>query len=115
MGKEPEWNVFIYNYNTGSEGYQTFNVFRSYNFYDSLVKIKKELKKNNNDFEWFSEKLRIAAWGAFGCKFEYELEVLARGTESWRIDVYDQLRLNWNLFVQYVWDNIKHINKSKIK
>lgn len=116
MKKEPVWNVILYDYNTGEEGFRVFNVFNSYYFYDRLIRIKKELKKNPNNFEWFNEQLNSAAFGAFCGKFEYEMWIIPHNnSKSERVDVYGQLKLNWNLFAQYTWDNIKHINKSKMK
>lgn len=117
MKKEPEWNVIVYDYNTGAKGFRTFNIFNSSYFYDRLVGVKKELKKDANNFGWFESELNSAAFGAFCGKFEYELWITPHGNnpEAKRVDIYDQLKLNWSLFTQYVWDNIKYINKPRMR
>lgn len=127
-----EWNVYV----KEQETIYVRNIFNlSSRFNDSLDKLRKEyLKSHLEDFEWFSKELRSIVMYSYWAKCEYEI-----GLTSWpsyvtreavknvedtpsgnimlfpkiyeKIDIYDQLKLNWNQFARYVFDNIKKARK----
>lgn len=127
-----EWNVYV----KEQEAICVRNVFDlSSRFNDSLDKLRKEYFKSHlGDFEWFSKELKSIAMYSYWGKCEYEI-----GLTSWpsyvtreavknvedtlsgnialfpkiyeKIDVYNQLKLNWNQFAKYVFDNIKKARK----
>ena len=96
---------------------------------------------NKQDYEWFSALVNRYAMYSFWGKFEYELfiaplhlsiplsevnrikelavnnnkagKILLQAYEGEKIDVYTQLKLNWDLFIKYILDNFKKV-KSKI-
>lgn len=81
------------------------NVFDHYSFREEVQKLlKKKVTR-----EEFSEDLRHIAMYYFWSKSEWEIVVtsLFRGgredSPEKKIDVYNQLRMNWERFVDYVW------------
>ena len=107
-----ESNVYIGDIN--KRRITTFNVFEHYSFYKDL---KKEIKIYKN-IEEFSDRLRRIVMYYFWSKCEYE--IILTCWPSWdkfkeeKIDVYSQLDLNWDKFVNYIWDNKKEILKNEI-
>ena len=49
----------------------------------------------------------------FWSKCEYEILITTwferKDFKDEKIDVYDQLQLNWNAFIDYIWKNKKYI------
>lgn len=107
-----EWNVYIGDIN--KRRITIFNVFEHYSFYKDL---KKEIKIYKN-IEEFADRLRRIVMYYFWSKCEYE--IILTCCPSWdkfkeeKIDVYSQLDLNWDKFVNYIWDNKKEILKNEI-
>lgn len=105
------WNVFVGNFNSGK--IESFNIFHHYSFVEDCLK---NCKKNKNDKKEFEKTLRRDLMYYFWSKCEWEIIV-----SHWpptenpkfkneKIDVYDQVMLNWNEFVNYLWEN-----KEKLK
>lgn len=117
------WNVYRYDI-SGQKIYQ-YNVFNHGRFTEEVKAIK---TKNKNEF---SEKLRMIAMYYFWSKAEHEIVItsfppyinkddvsrivsessnckyimnvnLDRGE---KIDIYNQLQMNWEHFVDYVWNS----------
>lgn len=121
------------------EKYNVFNSLNFYEGLKRIKKeiSKKKIDKINptkEDLEWFNEKVRRCAQYSFWSKVEYEIFVsepfpcinnkeLTRLKElesqkycanvnltvGKKINVYDQLELNWDKFVEYIWVNLKLI------
>ena len=77
---------------------------------EELVKLFKKMKEKASSKEEFSELLDCEMRYRFWCKCEWEI-ILSDWPPSdkfqkAKIDVYDQLRMNWDVFVDYVWSNI---------
>lgn len=105
------WNVFVSNSNSGK--IESFNIFY-HNFF--VEDCRKNYKKNKNDKNEFEKTLKRDLMYYFWSKCEWEIIV-----SHWpqtenpkfkneKIDVYDQVMLNWNQFVNYLWKN-----KEKLK
>lgn len=113
------WNVYRYDFN--SREIKIWDMFQHVSFNDDVSKLLK--KKLNRDE--FAEKLRSAAAYYFWSRCEYEVVVTSwpphitpgefrRLTleencryninleEGIKIDIYQQLDLNWERFVDYV-------------
>ena len=84
-----------------------YNIFDHYNFHKDLKNI---IKKINNKDE-FSEKVKHSAMYYFWSKCEYEILITTwigrKDFKDEKVDVYDQLQLNWNAFIDYIWENKK--------
>ena len=107
-----KWYVYLENIN--GRNIVTYNVFKHFNFYQDVKEAIKQIE-NRQDF---SERIRQIAKYYFWSKCEYEILVT-----SWimpdtfkdkKIDVYDQLELNWDRFIDYIWENKKEILKNEI-
>ena len=98
-----KWNVYIHNYNK--------NKIESYNIFDHsgfTYEIKQAIKKYK-DKDTFIEKLKSELMYYFWSKCEWEIII-----SPWvgrkepcdsKIDVYDQVMINWDIFADYVWEN----------
>lgn len=95
-----EWNVYRYNIN--GHRVEKFNIFN----HCSFAKDFEELKQERLDEEQFVKKLDGILMYYFWCKYEHEVVVGEYSDSSdrveSRIDIYDQIKLNWNTFVDYV-------------
>lgn len=110
-----EWNVY---YRTMcSDEIRTMNIFEHSGFMNA---VKKSLKENDNK-EAFTRDLR--GWlGYYYCgKCEWEIYLAARYEfdvdECKKIDIYQQVMLNFDKFVDYVWSskgkrNLKAVSRE---
>ena len=95
------WNVL---YNSFSEsGIKTFNVFDHWRF---AKEVNECLSKISNKVD-FANELRSDLFYYFCSKCEWEIVVSPwtgdREKGAIKIDVYDQVMMNWELFLDYVW------------
>ena len=96
-----EWNVFYHNWN--SRKIETYNVFHHGGF---LKDVEKYLKKCESREE-FAEELRRSLLYYFWSKSEWEI-LVGPWIGSWKdktekVDVYQQVMMNWDKFLDYVW------------
>ena len=118
------WNVYIHDMSVGE--IKPYNVFT----HSSFSKEIDELLKEYMSYDEFSAKLKSIAQYYFWSKAEYEIVVTSwiphisneeldrlnsdrdcrKGHLYYvnldvenKVDVYDQLHLNWEHFVEYVW------------
>lgn len=110
-----EWNVYISNFNR--RVIEEYNIFKHAAFVDDC---KKTIKKYNKaaragefDMDAFSEDIRRHLLYYFWSKCEWEVII-----DHWpggehfkpeKIDVYDQVRLNWDKFIIYLWEHRKEL------
>lgn len=134
--KKLEWFVFLHDWN--SKDIRPFNVFNSARFYDGLLRIKKSMKKKPLDFDAFSKELNSIAMYSFWAKCEYEIIItdltctidneelrrLQKVDEDSRVeyvnlachkkvDIYEQLKLNWDKFAGYIFENLNSVKPLK--
>lgn len=97
-----EWNVWWHSFN--SKEIKTYNVFDHWGFMEDL---KKNYKKNKKNKDAFLEKLRtdVMYWYWSKCEWEIVLAPWVGKADEIKIDVYDQLKINWDKFCEYVWEN----------
>ena len=105
-----EWNVYVSDFN--SKKIETHNVFEHGRFWDDCCK---NWKKNKADKEAFAEQLRRDLMYYYWSKCEWEVVVQSwpSGRGEMKIDVYDQIMLNWDKFVDYVWECGKELKCTK--
>lgn len=106
-----EWNVYIEDINR--KEIEIFNIFKHSRFLDDLIKYKKKYKEK----EEFLEKVKSSLMYYYWSKCEWEITL-----HDWpphdsfkyeKIDVYQQVMLNWNQFGDYLWENKNLIKKEK--
>jgi hypothetical protein len=97
------WKVWYYNIN--KREIEEYNVFNHGSFRESL----RQLVEDECSYETFVNQLNSNAryyfWGR--CEWEIVLVEWPGGSINacQKIDVYEQLRLNWDAFVRYAWEN----------
>lgn len=101
-----KWNVYYYNIN--KRRIETYNIFDHSGFTYYIRQAAKEAIKTE-DIELFTDKLKRELQYYFWSKAEWEVIISPwlglRDSEEIKIDVYDQIMLNWNVFARYVWNN----------
>lgn len=99
---------FVYKEDINNNKIKIYDIFSCVAFLDD---IKKDYKKYKNNFELFSERVNINLRYYFWSKCECEIILSdwpsSDSFEKEKIDIYDQVMLNWDVFIKYVWDNIK--------
>lgn len=129
---ELTWNTYIEDWNANA--IKVFNIFTSFCFINGVIEANNKYK---NDFE-FLKKVRSSLMYAFWSKAEYEViitswpphiekEEFERLTKedikyrTWvnlsigeKIDVYNQVMINWEAFKLYLLTNRKLIPKKII-
>ena len=95
-----EWNVYEYNINCRK--IQVYNIFS----HGSFNKEVKELLKKDVNKEVFEAELDRILMYYFWSKAEHEIAVSCwfNSEDGTKIDVYSQVKLNWEKFVNYVWN-----------
>ena len=111
MKYELKWNVFYHDINR--QKITTLNIFNHWKFAEDVQKSLKKFK----DKDEFAEELRRDLFYYFGSKCEYEIVVKpwagGRGHEDIKVDIYTQVRNNWDVFVDYVWNSKIHRPRKK--
>ena len=111
MKYELKWNVFYHDINR--QKITTLNIFNHWKFAEDVQKSLKKFK----DKDEFAEELRRDLFYYFGSKCEYEVVVKpwagGRGHEDIKVDIYTQVRNNWDVFVDYVWNSKIHRPRKK--
>jgi len=112
-----EWNVFIGNFNNGN--IETYNIFNHWKFKEDCDDA---WQKHKYDFPKFSDVIKRSLSYYFWSKCEWET-VLSHWPgngdrfKDKKIDVYEQVMLNWNVFIIYVWNEyyLKSSRKKELK
>ena len=107
-----EWKVLVSDFN-GKE-INEYNVFDHMRFYEDC---KKNARKNIHNYDEFCKNLRIDLAYYFWAKCEWEIIVTdwPRGEKSIKIDVYEQVMLNWDHFCDYVWSHGAELRRREKK
>lgn len=106
-----EWNVLYYNSN--AKRIEWFNVFQHNSFNKAVKEIfNKQVWLSLDEFEDAIDK---EAMYYFWRKAEYEIMIsdwIGEKTKA-KIDIYSQLKLNWNRFIDYLWNEYQNRNKRE--
>ena len=106
-----EWNV--YRISNNRDDVETFNVFNHFSFLEGCAKAasKKEVTK-----EEFSDKIKSELFYYFGSKCEWEILIknwLTRDDiKARKVDVREQIMINYDHFLDYVWNNRSELLKQ---
>lgn len=105
-----EWKVYYHDFN--KDEVETHNVFDHYRFHKDLCSLVKKHKIK----EGFEEELRRTMKYYYWSKAEWEVLVYPwvgrKDSKPIKIDVYDQVANNWNVFVDYIWENRDMISED---
>lgn len=97
-----EWNALYYNYNANQM--EPHNVLRGRE--DFIRKMKKKFPAKED----FAKELRSEMQYRYWSKAEWEIVLTplvgSRENADRKIDVFDQLLLNWDKFVDYCWNAV---------
>lgn len=109
-----EWWVYHRDFN--EDKIEKFNVFQHWRFCNDLVKLRKDLKKDSTIDT--KERIKKELMYYFWSKSEYEILIspwISRDKEksTIKIDIYDQVMMNFEKFHDYVMENIKYIKEEK--
>ncbi len=105
LAKKLEWNVVYHNVN--GEEIEVHNIFD----HGGVMKdIEKAVKKCDTR-EAFAEEMRRTLMYYYWSKAEWEVIVSpwcgGRNTKDIKIDVYWQVKMNWERFIDYLWNAVK--------
>ena len=107
-----EWNVYVYNIN--ARRIEQYNIFEHYKI---LEYCKKALKKYRDDKEQFIEQVRRELMYYFWGKVEWEITIdeypSYHGDTAKKVDVYEQVKLNWDVFADYIWNHREKLKRTK--
>ena len=105
-----EWNVWVSDFN--ARKIETHNVFAHYGFWNDLVKFK---RKYGKDREEFTKHVRSSMMYYYWSKCEWEVII-----DHWppseryrkkKIDVFEQVDINFDKFMDYLWANLRKVKK----
>lgn len=109
----PEW--FVYCEDVNRRVIEPYNIFRHGGF---LGDCRKEIEKHRDDKRGFSIEVQRWLKYYFWAKCEWEIIL-----SSWpkddrakkeKIDVYDQVMLNFDVFIDYLWQHRDLLNKEDV-
>ena len=98
-----KWLVYIDDYYT-HKSISNYNIFDHYRFKEDCDNAYKECKGNKEEFE-----KRVKRDLAYYFWSKCEWEIVISGWPPWKdfkekkISVYDQVLLNWDIFIDYLW------------
>ena len=100
--KKLVWNVFVVK--SGEGEIKVYNVFDHLSFYEDVMKHLKKCETK----EELSEALRHSMMYYFWSKYEWEVLISSLSDrdkdKALKVDAYWQVKNNWDVFVDYVWD-----------
>ena len=108
------WNVLRFNQTTRQ--IEVYNIFNHGYFYDDLLQLKKDFKKNPKLN--LKEEIRKLLMYYFWYKAEWEIVISPwcgehNKSNSVKIDVHDQVIYNFDIFYDYVIANLKLKKENK--
>ena len=99
-----QWFVFRYNFN--NKKLEVFNVFDNSMFSDDIKKLMYDFIMNNISKNEFVDNVDRKVLYYFGFNVEYEIIISPTVGNNYyeRIDIRNQIHLNWNKFINYLFD-----------
>lgn len=101
------WYVYVEDWN--AKEIRKYDVFGGGYLEDELIKIRKKIGDNREEFV---EQLRRELMYHYWSKCEWEVIMTSWPPDTTgrfkdkKIDVYDQIQMNWDVFADYVWTNL---------
>lgn len=99
-----EWNVYYHDIN--KQEIITINIFNHGGFNEEIQNHLLKCKDKSS----FTEEVRRSLFYYFGSKSEYEIIISpwcgGGNTKDKKIDIYSQVMINFQRFIDYVWDKV---------
>lgn len=109
-----EWNVIYFDFN--GKKIDKYNIFTHGGF---LSDCKKYARKYKDDKLLFTEAVKRSVMYFFWARCEWEVLVCGFppgfSDIQKKIDVYDQVMMNWDKFADYVWDHAVELRRREKK
>ena len=106
------WNVYVGKFN--SQHIEIYNIFDHISF---LGDCRKAAKKYKSDKAAFEESVWSSLMYYFWSKCEWEILLQHwpphQDFKDEKVDVFDQVRLNWDAFIDYLWRNKEELCRKK--
>lgn len=110
------WNVYVSDFNR--KIITTHNIFNHGGFVEDCQKAYKKLKKDN-DVNAFFDEIRKSLLYWYWSKCEWEIIIdhwpHRESAKDEKVDVYDQVMLNWPVFCEYIWANKDAFKKKRVR
>ena len=94
---------FAYRHNINTQEIEPFNIFDHAGFRSDIERYLKTCK----DKEDFAERVKSSLMYYYWSRSEWEIIISpwcgGRHTQDRKIDVYSQVALNWEHFIEYLW------------
>lgn len=106
--KDLKWNVYIYNEDLDS--IEIYNIFNHESFREDIINIYNNTKDN---FNTFKSQIKRYIYKNFytnhATDFKWKIFFLPDGYKYGVhiVNIYDQLTLNEEIFINYIWYNYK--------
>lgn len=135
MPQTLEW--YVYHYNVNARQIEKYNVFDHFSFANALNRLPRNkqefataLQKEAMYYFWAKSEMEVVlcSWPPYIEKAEYdrltkEVESRKINKQSIRvlnvnpvaetkIDIYEQLMLNWDAFVDYTWNTLNKLAEA---
>ena len=97
------WNAILYDYQ--STRIRKYNIFNNSQFCKDCIELFSPPNLGKETFsELLDKKAMYEFWGR--CEYEFLISSWPPGPaeKPYKIDVYEQLKLNWEKFVDYLYD-----------
>lgn len=112
-----EWYVIVENIN--SRRIETYNIFNHIGFVNDCDKAWKANYKNHEEgFYKFEEAVRYSLMYYFWNKCEWEVVISCFPPDDKfnpkKIDVHDQIKMNWDNFINYLWRYYKYDTPKRV-
>lgn len=98
--KNKIWNVYYYN--TNRNVIQVYNIFDHTKFREDCDKIYKEVDTKLDFKIAIQNALRYYFWSK--CEWEFYMYKYDKSSETKKIDVYQQVMLNFDIFIDWLWE-----------
>lgn len=107
MENKPKWIAIYHNVNV--DEIQTFNVLAHSSLRKDIVEATKKCKTKEEFEELLRRSMRYHYWS----KSQWEIVISpwcgSRNKKEKKIDVFEQVFNNWEIFLDYVWNERKNI------
>lgn len=106
-----KWNVYFHNFNKNE--IEVYNIFDHSCFTYEIKQAVKKYKDKDSFIDKLKSELRYYFWSK--CEWEVIISPWIGRKESCneKIDVFDQVMMNWNIFADYVWENRNELLKCE--
>lgn len=102
------WYTYIYDFNAKE--------IKPYNVFTHVAYLRKILELYLESTSWEDFKKEVDRWTQYyfwsKCEYELILSSWPNKEEEIKIDIYDQLKLNWDKFINYIYLQLNLIEIS---